>query len=98
MPEALATAASDIRGSLLDATRWLETHRDDSSRLQAGARALAFSLARAVAAALLWRCAVASHAAGNARPGHALLRFLSCPLSHLSNSTFAPAFDLLDPA
>jgi acyl-CoA dehydrogenase len=98
LPQALATAASDIRGSLLDATRWLETHGDDSSRLQAGARALAFSLARAVAAALLWRCAVASHAAGDARPGHALLRFLSCPLSHLSNSTFAPAFDLLDPA
>lgn len=98
LPQALATAASDIRGSLLDATRWLETHGDDSSRLQAGARALAFSLARAVAAALLWRCAVASHAAGDARPGHALLRFLSCPLSHLSNNAFAPAFDLLDPA
>ncbi|HNV08671.1 MAG TPA: acyl-CoA dehydrogenase family protein [Dokdonella sp.] len=98
LPEALATAASDIRGSLLEAARWLETHGDDSFRLQAGARALAFSLARAVAAALLWRCAVASHAAGDARPGHALLRFLSCPLSHLSYNAFAPAFDLLDPA
>lgn len=89
---ALAEAGDDRHGvrATLDAARvWLQAQAHDREALEAGARGLAFTLARAFAAALLARHAAWAERGGDARPRAALRLFASHGLSRLT----VPAMD-----
>jgi alkylation response protein AidB-like acyl-CoA dehydrogenase len=76
-------AASAIRQSLDAAARWLDQHATARDTLEAGARGLAFTLARCAAAALLARQASWSNRHGDPRPAAALHRFVDLGLDRL---------------
>ncbi|RAN74751.1 acyl-CoA dehydrogenase [Bacillus sp. SRB_336] len=76
-------AASAIRQTLEAAARWLDRHAATRDSLEAGARGLAFTLARCAAAALLARQASCSGRHGDLRPTAALQRFVSHGLDRL---------------
>jgi acyl-CoA dehydrogenase len=76
-------AASAIRQTLDAAARWLDQHAAARDTLEAGARGLAFTLARCAAAALLARQATWSDRHGDRRPAAALQRFVSRGLDRL---------------
>jgi alkylation response protein AidB-like acyl-CoA dehydrogenase len=76
-----ATAA--VTAALDAAATYLDRHGDDRASLEAGARGLAFTLARCAAAALLARQATWSARTGERRPEAALRRFVSHGLNRL---------------
>lgn len=76
-------AANAIRQTLDAAARWLDQHADHRDTLEAGARGLAFTLARCSAAALLARQATWSNRHDDPRPAAALHRFVSRGLDRL---------------
>jgi len=76
-------AASAIRQTLDAAARWLDQHAAARDTLEAGARGLAFTLARCAAAALLARQATWSGRHGDRRPAAALRRFVGHGLDRL---------------
>ncbi|MEO7051773.1 MAG: acyl-CoA dehydrogenase family protein [Rhodanobacter sp.] len=76
-------AGSLVRQTLDAATRWLDQHRSERDLMEAGARGLAFTLARCAAAALLARQATWSKQRGDQRPAAALHRFVSRGLDRL---------------
>ncbi len=76
-------AASAIRQTLDAAARWLDQHAAARDTLEAGARGLAFTLARCAAAALLARQAAWSGRHGDPRPAAALRRFVGHGLDRL---------------
>lgn len=83
----LAEAGRDahgIRAALDEAGRWLEAHAGDRDALEAGARGLAFTLARAFAAAVLARHAAWAERGGDPRPQAALRLFAAHGLTRLS--------------
>jgi hypothetical protein len=76
-----ATAA--VTAALDAAATYLDRRGDDRASLEAGARGLAFTLARCAAAALLARQATWSARTGERRPEAALRRFVSHGLNRL---------------
>jgi alkylation response protein AidB-like acyl-CoA dehydrogenase len=76
-------AASAVRQALDAAARWLDHHGGERGALEAGARGLAFTLARCAAAALLARQATWAAARGDRRPAAALRRFVGQGLDRL---------------
>lgn len=76
-------AASAIRQTLDAAARWIDQHAATRDAMEAGARGLAFTLARCAAAALLARQASWSNAHGDPRPAAALRRFMTQGLARL---------------
>lgn len=76
-------AASAIRQTLDAAARWLDQHAAARDTLEAGARGLAFTLARCAAAALMARQASYSNRHGDLRSAAALRRFVSFSLDRL---------------
>ncbi len=76
-------AASAIGHTLDAAGRWLEQHGGRREVLEAGARGLAFTLARCAAASLLARQAAWAATQGDARPAAALRRFVGHGLDRL---------------
>lgn len=76
-------AASAIRQTLDAASRWLDQHAAARDTLEAGARGLAFTLARCAAAALLARQATWSSRRGDRRPAAASQRFVGHGLDRL---------------
>ena len=76
-------AASAIRQTLDAAARWLDHHAAARDTLEAGARGLAFTLARCTAAALLARQATWSSQRGDPHPAAALHRFVGLGLDRL---------------
>ena len=76
-------AASAIRQTLDAAARWLDQHAAARDTLEAGARGLAFTLARCAAAALLARQATWSDRHGDRRPAAARRRFVALGLDRL---------------
>ncbi|HTH66709.1 MAG TPA: acyl-CoA dehydrogenase family protein, partial [Rhodanobacter sp.] len=76
-------AASAIRQTLDAAARWLDQHASARDTLEAGARGLAFTLARCAAAALLARQAAWSSRHGDRRPAAARQRFINLGLDRL---------------
>ena len=76
-------ASSAIRQALDAAARWLDRHAAARGTLEAGARGLAFTLARGAAAALLARQASWSTRHGDSRPAAALRRFIGHGLDRL---------------
>ena len=76
-------AASAVRQTLDAAARWLDQHAAARDTLEAGARGLAFTLARCAAAALLARQATWSGRHGDRRPAAALRRFVGHGLDRL---------------
>lgn len=76
-------AASAIRQTLDAAARWLDQHAAARDTLEAGARGLAFTLARCAAAALLARQASWSNPRSDPRPAAALQRFIRLGLDRL---------------
>jgi hypothetical protein len=76
-------AASAMRQTLDAAARWLDQHAAARDTLEAGARGLAFTLARCAAAALLARQAGWSSQHADPRPAAALSRFVRLGLDRL---------------
>jgi alkylation response protein AidB-like acyl-CoA dehydrogenase len=76
-------ATSAIRQTLDAAARWLDQHAATRDTLEAGARGLAFTLARCAAAALLARQATWSDRHGDRRPAAARRRFVALGLDRL---------------
>jgi hypothetical protein len=76
-------AASAIKRTLDAAARWIDQHATARDSFEAGARGLAFTLARCAAAALLARQASWSSANGDPRPAAALRRFVQRGLDRL---------------
>jgi hypothetical protein len=76
-------AGSTIRQTLDAAARWLDQHASERCLMEAGARGLAFTLARCAAAALLARQATWAKRRGDQRPAAALQRFVSRGLDRL---------------
>jgi len=76
-------AASAIRQTLDATARWLDHHAAARDTLEAGARGLAFTLARCAAAALLARQATWSSQRGDPHPAAALHRFVGFGLDRL---------------
>jgi acyl-CoA dehydrogenase len=76
-------AASAIRQTLDAAARWLDQHATARDTLEAGARGLAFTLARCASAALLARQATWSRQHGEQRSAAALRRFVGHGLDRL---------------
>ena len=77
-------AAPAIRATLDALRRHLDDTRNDRDALEAGARGLAFTLARCSAAALLARNASWGRQRGDMRPGAALRRFVGLGLNRLN--------------
>jgi alkylation response protein AidB-like acyl-CoA dehydrogenase len=77
-------AANAIRQTLDAAARWIDRHAAARDTLEAGARGLAFTLARCAAAALLARQASWSNRYGDPRPAAALHRFVQLGLDRLT--------------
>lgn len=84
----LAGAPQDVSQSILAALDASARHLDrigtDRTALEAGARGLAFTLARCAAAALLARDAEWARQRGDMRPGAALRRFVGMGLDRLN--------------
>jgi acyl-CoA dehydrogenase len=76
-------AASAIRQTLDAVRRWLDQHAGSRATMEAGARGLAFTLARCATAALLARQAAWSSERGEPRPAAALRRFVGHGLDRL---------------
>jgi alkylation response protein AidB-like acyl-CoA dehydrogenase len=76
-------AGSTVRQTLDAAARWLDQHGSGRELMEAGARGLAFTLARCAAAALLARQATWSKRHGDTRPAAALQRFVARGLDRL---------------
>ncbi|WP_017463789.1 acyl-CoA dehydrogenase family protein [Dyella ginsengisoli] len=76
-------SARAIRTALDDASAFLDRQGGHRDALEAGARGLAFTLARCAAAALLARHAGWAAARGDTRPGAALRRFVQLGLDRL---------------
>ncbi|MEO6799005.1 MAG: acyl-CoA dehydrogenase family protein [Rhodanobacter sp.] len=76
-------AGSTIKQTLGVAARWLEQYASERDLMEAGARGLAFTLARCAAAALLARQATWSGSHGDRRPAAALQRFVGHGLDRL---------------
>jgi len=76
-------SARTIRTALDDASAFLDRQAGHRDALEAGARGLAFTLARCAAAALLARHAGWASARGDARPAAALRRFVQLGLDRL---------------
>jgi alkylation response protein AidB-like acyl-CoA dehydrogenase len=89
-------AASAIRQTLDAAARWLDQHAAARDTLEAGARGLAFTLARCAAAALLARQATWSTHHGERRPAAALHRFVRLGLDRLVAPNAENTASLLD--
>jgi alkylation response protein AidB-like acyl-CoA dehydrogenase len=90
----LDEAGADPHGvlpALAEGEDWLERHANDRDLLQAGARPLAFALARAFAAALLTRHSAWADQQGDARPAAALRLFAARGLCGLG----APDMDAI---
>ena len=86
------TQATAINTALAAAMRWVDSRRDRRDALEAGARGLAYTLARTFAAALLARHATwAERTHGDMQPRAALALFLDRGLSRLSGDTAAAA-------
>ena len=73
-----------ILATLDKARGWLEGHAADRDAIEAGARGLAFTLARCASAALLARQAQWSTPRGDLRPAAALRRFIQHGLDRLT--------------
>ena len=94
----LESQAMNVCSALKQASQWLHRNAANPDSLQAGARGLAITLARSMAAALLCRQAAYSiKETGDMRPSQALARFTSAGLIDLPNSASSQAVDLLDP-
>ncbi len=94
----LQSQAMSTCSALKQASQWLHRNAASPDTLQAGARGLAMTLARSMAAALLCRQAAYSiKETGDMRPSQALARFISAGLIDLPNSVSSQAADLLDP-
>jgi len=78
-----ASAVGAIQSTLDAAAAWLDRHAASRESLEAGARGLAFTLARCASAALLARQASWSSRHGNPRPAAALHRFVGHGLNRL---------------
>jgi len=89
-------AASAIRQTLDAAARWLDQHAVQRDMLEAGARGLAFTLARCAAAALLARQAAWANQRGERRPAAALRRFIALGLDRLTTPDTHDTATLLD--
>ena len=90
-------AAVSLIGTTLDAAAaWLDQHASDRDSLEAGARGLAFTLARCASAALLARQARWSGERDDPRPAAALRRFASHGLDRLVTPNSADTLLLLD--
>lgn len=89
-------AACAIRQTLDAAARWLDHHDAARDALEAGARGLAFTLARCAAAALLARQSTWSGRCGDVRPAAALRRFVGLGLDRLVSPDAANTAALLD--
>lgn len=76
-------AATTIKQTLDACARWLDQHGGERDALEAGARGLAFTLARCAAASLLARQATWSKNHGDRRPAAALQRFVNRGLDRL---------------
>lgn len=83
LADAPADAAHAVRTTLLEAKQYLDAAGPDRDALEAGARGLAFTLARCGAAALLARAASWGRQRGDMRPGAALRRFVRMGLNRL---------------
>lgn len=95
--ESQLKACDRIDTSLAECAQWLQTHAARTDALNAGARGLAISLARNVAAALLCRnAALHLRHGGSHHATHALSRFLARPLNRLATTDHAVAIELLD--
>ncbi|MDA3914616.1 acyl-CoA dehydrogenase family protein [Oleiagrimonas sp.] len=89
--------AGMLRGVLDHAQSFLDEHSADPSRLQSGARDLAITLARCMAAALLSEQAQWAHAQhDDGRPGAALELFVSHGIDSLRDGDHEAAIRLLD--
>ncbi len=94
----LQSHAMSVCSALKQANDWLHRNATSADAMQAGARGLAFTLARSMAAALLCRQAAYSiKETGDMRPSQALARFVSRGLVELDTSNSSHAIDLLDP-
>jgi acyl-CoA dehydrogenase len=90
--------AMNVCSALKQASEWLHRNGNNADALQAGARGLAFTLARSMAAALLCRQAAYSiKETGDMRPSQALSRFVSGGLIDLPHPASSHDLDLLDP-
>jgi alkylation response protein AidB-like acyl-CoA dehydrogenase len=86
-----------VAAALVAAQAWLERHADDRAALEAGARGLALTLARAIAASLLARQADwAMGTTNDPRPGAALARFIGHGLDRLAEPAAGDALLLAD--
>ena len=77
------SAIKPLEGALNAAATYLDQHGSNRDSLEAGARGLAFTLARCASAALLARQATWSSRHGDQRPAAALQRFVSHGLTRL---------------
>ena len=78
--------AVPVHATLDAAVRWWQQARQERTRLEAGARGLALTLARCAAATLLARAAQSAGTHGDARPAAALRRFMEHGLLRLPGS------------
>lgn len=90
-----AQAGSIIESTLDKAQQFLEQHETQRDALEAGARGLAFTLARCAAAALLERQATWSSQRGDLYPAAALQRFVVHGLDRLTAPNAADSIALL---
>jgi acyl-CoA dehydrogenase len=88
-------AINAVRTALDASAGFLDSHRNSRDSMQAGARGLAMTLARSVAAALLTRQATWSSAGDDHRPAAACRRFTGHGLLRLSTQDSADTKKLL---
>src|SRR5690606_32831864 len=94
----LEAHAMSVCSTLKQASQWLHRNAANADAMQAGARDLAFTLARSMAAALLCRQAAYSiRETGDMRPSQALARFVGAGLVSLPDASGPHPLDLLDP-
>ena len=94
----LESHAMSVCSALKQASQWLHQNAANADAMQAGARGLAFTLARSMAAALLCRqSAYSIKETGDLRPSQALARFIAAGLVDLSAANGPHPVDLLDP-
>ena len=98
IPAPMQQPLQDTRASLERIRQWMPRQSGETASWQAGARGLAFSLARTYAAALLCRNAALATASGDNPQGmHALGRFCALGLTDLRSPDCGHATELLDP-
>lgn len=94
----LEAHAMSVCAAIKQASQWLHRNAANADAMQAGARDLAFTLARSMAAALLCRQAAYSiKETGDMRPSQALARFVGAGLVTLADASGPHPLDLLDP-